>query len=790
MSIRFKTYTDIDTIPSDIWNSFSNTPTFSFDINYLKSVQYSKINNASLFYLIGFSEDIPIGICHFFIIDVDFSYFIDFIKKEFLETIKEWQPGFMIKRIAECGFLGTTGKGFNIEKGYEADFIDGLHREVEKISYNEKAQIILFRDISIEDYSYTNQLETLDYMPLLGYPKATMEICWNDFDEYLSSLTSKRRADIKRSIRKVATPLIKFEWVEDIEEISDQIFLLWDNVEKKSGYQHEKLNETYFNSLLELAPDNCRVLLLKEDNEIIAFSLFIETEKECFCSYVGLDYEKNKNYDIYFNLVYKAIEIAIEGKKEILNLGISSYERKLLAGCEIEYLAYFIKNIENTENTNGVKSLFEEIFIQPDFSYKSFKNKDYSNRRTPDEIRDQLFEINAGNDIFKKILNYRRSDLHKMTGLYAFFPPFESAQEAEVLYRNRKIIMMGSNSYLGLASRNEIKQAAINAINTYGTGCSGSPILNGTLDIHEKLNHSLSNFMGKEDSIIFSTGYQTNLGVVSTLAGPGDVIVMDERCHASLIDGALLSKALIVRFRHNDLTSLEKKLSAYQHKPKIIIVDTLYSMEGTIAKLPGIVSLAKKFKSRLMVDESHAIGILGSSGAGAAEMYGLTDQIDIIMGTFSKSFAAQGGFICGDKLIISALKHLSRSHIFSASLTPAMVSVVEKAIEIIKEEPENRSLLLSNARYLAKGLQTLGYEVEDTGGAIVPLYCRDELLTSAFFHKLFEEGLFVNPVLFPAVPKGSELLRISLMATTTKEMIDKALNIFKKIRTNSFPIKK
>lgn len=790
MNITFDTYTDVDKIPEEVWKSFSQTQTFSFDINYLKSVQYSKINNADLFYLIGYSGETPVGIAHLFIIDVDFSSFIDFVKKDFLETIKEWQPGFMVKRIAECGFLGTTGKGFSIAEGFEEFFIDNLKEEIENIAAEKKAQMILFRDISIEDYAYTRQLEKLDYMPLLGYPKASMEISWDSFDEYLSSLTSKRRADIKRSIRKSDKPVITYEWVNEINGISDRIFRLWNNVEQKSGYQHEKLNEDYFKNLLKLAPDNCRILLMKENSEIIAFSFFIETDRECFCSYVGLDYERNNSYDIYFNLVYKAVETAIEGKKKTLNLGISSYERKLLAGCEIDYFAYFIKNIENTDNTNGVKSLFEEIFVQPDFDYKSFKNKDYSSRKTPDEIRNQLFEIIDNNDIFRKIIEYKRSDLHKMSGLYAFFPPFESAQDAVVLYKKKEIIMMGSNSYMGLATRNEIKQAAIDAITLYGTGCSGSPILNGTLDIHEKLNHSLSAFAGKEDSIIFSTGYQTNLGVVSTLAGPGDVIIMDERCHASLIDGALLSRALIVRFRHNDLSSLEKKLESYRNKSKIIIVDSLYSMEGTIADLPGIVKLSKKYNSRLMVDESHAIGILGKNGAGVAEMYGLTDQIDIIMGTFSKSFAAQGGFICGDKLIITALKHLSRSHIFSASLTPAMVSVVEKAIQLIREEPDKRKKLLSNAHYLAEGLISLGYEVEDTGGAIVPLYCRDELLTSAFFHKLFEEGVFVNPVLFPAVPKGSELLRISLMATTTKEMIDKALEVFKKVRTGSFPLKK
>jgi 8-amino-7-oxononanoate synthase len=316
--------------------------------------------------------------------------------------------------------------------------------------------------------------------------------------------------------------------------------------------------------------------------------------------------------------------------------------------------------------------------------------------------------------------------------------------------------MLGTNSYLGLATHPRVKDAACRAIEKYGSGCSGSPMLNGTLDIHNELAYELARFIGKEDTLIFSTGYQTNVGTVSALVNRDDILIMDERNHASLVDGAFCLVPLRP-LTANDTKSLELMLQNAD-KPKLVVTDSLFSMEGTIIDLAETVRLVKQYGARLMLDESHAIGVIGPSGRGVADYYGLTGEVDIIMGTFSKSFASIGGFVAGDHKILDTLKHTARSHIFSASLPPASVAAVLAAIRIIDEEPERRANLIKNAGFLAKGLKDLGYRTSYHGSAIIPVYCGNELLALSAFHKLLEEGVFVNPVTSPAVPKNQEML--------------------------------
>jgi 8-amino-7-oxononanoate synthase len=321
----------------------------------------------------------------------------------------------------------------------------------------------------------------------------------------------------------------------------------------------------------------------------------------------------------------------------------------------------------------------------------------------------------------------------------------------------------------------------------YGTGCSGSPFLNGTLDIHKKLAHSLAAFMRKEDALLFSTGYQTNLGVIGALGGRHSVLIMDSMNHASLVDAARFSLAEIERYRHDDMNDLERLLKKYEKKEKLVISDSVFSMEGTMANIPEIVRLCRQYGARLMLDEAHGLGVLGPGGRGAAEQFGMLDQVDLVMGTFSKSFAAVGGFVAADARVIEYLRLNSRSHMFSASLPPVIVAIVQKALEIIIREPERRLNLLKNAGYLAAKFEDLGYEAPFRGTAIVPVHVGDETLTLGIFNKLFQEGVYVHPVLYPAVPKGQECLRTSTMATHTKEQLDQAVEIFGKVRTPFFP---
>lgn len=368
-------------------------------------------------------------------------------------------------------------------------------------------------------------------------------------------------------------------------------------------------------------------------------------------------------------------------------------------------------------------------------------------------------------------------------GIYPYFRMIESDQDTEVVISGKKVLMFGSNAYLGLTNHPKVKEAAIEATKKYGTGCAGSRFLNGTLDIHIELEKRLAKFVGKEDAIIYSTGFQVNLGVVSCLTGREDYILWDDLDHASIIEGHRLSFSTKLKFKHNDMESLEKQLQkCAPDKIKLIVVDGVFSMEGDVAKLPEIVALAKKYNASIMVDEAHGIGVLGENGRGVCNHFGVTDDVDLIMGTFSKSFASIGGFIAGDKETINYLRHNSRSYIFSASNTPAATAAAGAALDIMLTEPERIQKLWEGTNYVLKGFRDMGCEIGHTSTPIIPLYIRDNDLTFIITKELFEEeGLFVNPVVSPAVAPQDTLIRFSLMATHTKEQLDRALNAIERV---------
>jgi len=343
------------------------------------------------------------------------------------------------------------------------------------------------------------------------------------------------------------------------------------------------------------------------------------------------------------------------------------------------------------------------------------------------------------------------------------------------------VLMFGSNSYLGLTNHPKVIEAAVEATRKYGTGCAGSRFLNGTLDIHLELEKELAEFVGKEDAIIYSTGFQVNLGVVSCVTGREDYIICDERDHASIVDGRRLSFSQTLKFKHNDMASLEKELQKCKpDKIKLIVVDGVFSMEGDVANLPEIVRLAKQYDANIMVDEAHGLGVLGNHGRGTCDHFGLTKDVDLIMGTFSKSLAAIGGFIAADESIINYLRHNSRSYMFSASNTPAATAAARAALQIMKSEPERIDHLWDITNYSLKCFRDLGFEIGNTSTPIIPLYVRDMEKTFMVTKMLFDEGVFVNPVIPPACAPEDTLIRFSLMATHTKEQIDIAVNKLEK----------
>jgi 8-amino-7-oxononanoate synthase len=371
-------------------------------------------------------------------------------------------------------------------------------------------------------------------------------------------------------------------------------------------------------------------------------------------------------------------------------------------------------------------------------------------------------------------------------GVYPYFRAIESGQDTVVYINNKKVLMFGSNSYLGLSNHPKIKEASKQAIDKFGTSCSGSRFLNGTLDIHLKLEEKLAKLVGKDTAICYSTGFQVNLGVVSALCGRGDYLLLDSLDHASIIEGSRLSFGKVLKFDHNNMESLEEKMSICRPDSiKLIVVDGIFSMEGDIANLPEIVKLTEKYNASIMIDDAHGIGVIGKNGRGTASHFGLTDKVDLIMGTFSKSLGSLGGFIAGDEIVMNYLKHNSRSLIFSASMPPACVASVDAAIDIMLDEPERIQHLWYLTNYARNAFQSFGIDTGKSTTPVIPLYIRDQIKTLQLTQMLLDEGVFINPVVHPAVPENDSLIRFSLMATHTIEQleiaIEKIVDGFKKL---------
>jgi 8-amino-7-oxononanoate synthase len=388
-------------------------------------------------------------------------------------------------------------------------------------------------------------------------------------------------------------------------------------------------------------------------------------------------------------------------------------------------------------------------------------------------------------DIFEKCFNYTDHKVAMEAGLYPYFHALETGQDTEVVIEGRKTVMVGSNNYLGLTSDPRVKQAAIEAVKGFGSGCSGSRFLNGTLTIHLELEKKLAEFVKKEAALTFSTGFQTNLGIITAIAGRNDYILCDSENHASIVDGCRLSFAKTLKFEHNNMEDLERLLSKIDDKHgKLIVVDGIFSMEGDIADLPSIVKLARKYGARVMVDDAHSFGVLGEHGRGTAEHFGLEDEVDIIMSTFSKSLASLGGFVAAKEEVIDYIKHNSRPFIFSASIPPANAAAAIAALEIIKSEPERIQRLRDISCYMRQGFRKLGipiYEANSEITPIVPVMTNENEPTLVVTRMLREEGVYVNPVLSPAVKPGLCRIRTSYTATHTQEQLDYALDAFRKV---------
>lgn len=384
-------------------------------------------------------------------------------------------------------------------------------------------------------------------------------------------------------------------------------------------------------------------------------------------------------------------------------------------------------------------------------------------------------------DLFDKCYAFTRAEEAQEMGIYPYFTPIQEVKGNRVIIDGKEMIMVGSNNYLGLIDHPQAIKAAEEALERYGVATCGSRFLNGTLDLHIQLEEKLARFMKKEAALAFSTGFQTNLGIISTISGKGDVIITDRMVHASIIDACRLSFASVLKYKHNDMDDLERILvSLDKDVGKLIVVDGVFSMEGDLANLPGIVELAKKYNTKVFVDDAHGIGVMGKNGRGTAEHFDVEDDVNLVMGTFSKSFASLGGFVAGDKKVISYIKHFARSLIFSASITPASVATVLTTLEIIQKEPERRERLWEITKKMKSGFQAMGYNTGPTKTPVIPVIIGHDELTFMLWRLLRESGIFTNPVIYPAVPKDQSLIRTSYSATHSDEELNIVLESFEK----------
>lgn len=785
-------YNDINALDPVAWNAFVSRAAVRLEVPHLRAVERARVSDVDNYYLVAFHGDEPVGIAHFFVIDLDLASLSSGIDADTITTLRRHDATFMRMRTVECGFVAGLGEAIAAVPEYWPEFLDLLVNALEDVARSSHADILLVRDVPLPRVDAYQPLRARGFDTFFGFPPAVIPIAWNRFDGYVASLKSENRRRVRKARLKLQQPGMKTEIVTDFGAHAEEMQALWQQTNSRAtSYQHETLSARYFREISSQLGPRSEAILIHSEGRLVGMAACLLGDEEYFLAHVGMACDRRSGDEVYRNLCYLGLERAINGGYRRFNMGITTYDLKFDLGAVSEPLVYFVKHAGHPEYTPTLARLLGKSIAQPENNHRPFTDQEHTRGPSLADlaiVKHTWEPASLDSDCFQKAWQYDRAREGRLANLYSFFPVFESAQTPVVQHEGRPVVMLGSNSYLGLATHPEVQAAAHDAIERFGTGCSGSPLLNGTLDIHTDLARELAGFMRKDDALLFSTGYQTNVGVVSALLGDGDVAIMDELDHASLLDGVLLSRCRFARYNHNDMDMLEEVLARHKDRSKLIIADSVFSMEGTIANLPEIVRLARKYGARLMLDEAHAVGVLGPGGRGAAELFGLLDEVDLVMGTFSKSFASAGGFVAGDRLVIDFLRSNARSHIFSASLPPPAVAAARRALDIIRSEPERRTRLFENARLWSAGLIKLGYDAPFHGTPVIPVHqCRNDQLTLGLFKKLLEEGVFVNPVLPPAVTKGGQLLRTSLMATHDATILQRALDAFARVRTPEFP---
>ena len=791
-NIRVERFSSIAAVPPEVWNGGMTLPT-PMQHKFLELVEKSGINNLRHWNLRMTTAGAELARANIFLSDTDFSTFDAKLPASARLTIKRWSPNFMTFKVLECGYFTMIGEGMVVREALAfREALRTVSREMDRIADEENADFLLIRDVPMTQYeAYHDILRPLGYYPILGFPNAVLPVCWDSLDGYLAALNSKTRLKFRNSLKLKEKFDIDVEFTRDYAEHAATLAILWENVHRNAkDYSREFLDQGFFAHSASVLHENSEVLLFRHRGKIIAFMLNLYGADEYIVLDWGVDYsfEQYREANLYRAATVLSLQRAIELGKTRMELGITNYTPKMTLGAEIVPLVYFVRHRDNPRYSKTLAKLLSANIAQPDTGAHDALSRTGAERVDLQEIetrikRDQCNIVE--HDLFSKVDKYHRADSMRLAGIYGLYPEFRTAQDSCIsLGEKQNVVLLGTNSYLGLATHPDVVSAAMRALEKYGTGCSGSPLLNGTLDVHRLLEEELADFLRREAVILCSTGYQTNLAGLSALCGPGDCVLMDARNHRSLFDGVRLSGADCLVYRHNDMAHLKTLLARTSGRRRIVVTDSLFSMEGTVADLRTICRLVKEFNARVFVDESHAIGVLGPGGRGVCELLGVESEVDLVMGTFSKSFAAIGGFLAGNHDVIDFIKHNAGGHIFSASLPASIVETVRAVLRIVRNEPERRVDILHKARFMATSLADLGYQAHYHGSQIVPVVLGSYTLALAAYCRFMEHGVYVNPVGPPAVPEEASGFRTSYIATHQWSDLERALEVFARHRSD------
>lgn len=789
IAVSVRKYGSVDEIPDAGWASAGTESGLRKD--FLAIVEKSGINDIDITYLLFSDADgKPLGRANLYQVDFDFAT-TDQSLGWTVKPLKRWFPKFMDFKVYELGLFTMIGKPLEANAPEAVlPCLDAATDFMLEEAERNGSDFLLIRDVSLEKYAeYNAILRPKGFLPCSGFTNAVLYNQWGSLEDFMLSHTSKNRTKMRSALKLGEKFGIDVSVVTDFSDLCEDMERLWKNVNASSkDYSREQLTAEFFRQTQKNLPENSEVIAFKHKGKLIAFMYNLIGDDDYIMLDWGVDYdfEHYRQANLYRAASLLSVQRMIELRKKRLEMGITNYTPKEFLGATLEPLCFFVRHSDDPDLTEALaRTLTDNInhsdsLMVPD-SYKTSEEPPWNEQKWRNFLHQEMDGF-VDEDIFTSA--YRNYDplVLKMAQIYGFYPEFKSGQSSCIHYGDRdNVVLLGTNSYLGLNTEPQLVEQARAAALHYGTGCSGSPLLNGTLDLHNRLEASLALFMKKEAAVICSTGYQTNLAALSAIGSPGTVIIMDERNHRSLFDAAELSGAQIKLYAHRDLEQLERVLKRASGRPTLIVTDSVFSMEGTMADLPGIVALKDKYGSRLFVDESHAIGVFGKTGAGACEHFDCLDRVDLVMGTFSKSLAAQGGFVAGDQRVISYIKHNGAGHIFSASITPSTAATVIGALEIVAKEPERRDRLKENARYLAGKLSDIGFSVTSSPVPIIHLPLGHSTLALAGYKVLLERGVYVNPITPPAIPESEAGFRISLMASHERADLDRALTEFERL---------